>query len=522
MQSGLLQLSLRTSLVITIMIMGVIGMTIAVITGETYQRQALDNRRLAYIELLDLEVHFLWDKVSTESYQLGMSIQASDDFRQALKGRDAEKIAAALDEHFHRAFVTLGLLKLKNLFVYDMQLRPLYSATEGDKVDPAELFCPSLFLRVKNRSGTERIKPANQICVFQKQLRLVALVPIGGLRPQGYLAVIVDPTTNLAQSGANVGFPLKVQLMDDTLLYQSRKWPDQQHMSDVLVVDYQLKAAGEKPVARFLFASNIAVLQQRLSATRYSMLVLSAMVILFAILVALLLLRRSLLNPLDSLTKHLRLVLEDKSNLKRRIHVSGTKEIEQLADDFNVMSHELNRLYGILENMAFTDELTGIPNRAMLMDRLKQCLLQAKQYPADHHFMLQLMDLNHFKAVNDTLGHNIGDKLLQVIATRLREAVRTSDTVARLGGDEFAIILNELGDREIATRISTKITELIRKPIIIDGHPIDIGMSIGIACYPEDGTSISNMLLCADRAMYYSKHHQLAYAFYDSSMETSR
>jgi len=310
--------------------------------------------------------------------------------------------------------------------------------------------------------------------------------------------------------------------MDDTLLYQSRKWPDQQHMSDVLVVDYQLKAAGEKPVARFLFASNIAVLQQRLSATRYSMLVLSAMVILFAILVALLLLRRSLLNPLDSLTKHLRLVLEDKSNLKRRIHVSGTKEIEQLADDFNIMSHELNRLYGILENMAFTDELTGIPNRAMLMDRLKQCLLQAKQYPADHHFMLQLMDLNHFKAVNDTLGHNIGDKLLQVIATRLREAVRTSDTVARLGGDEFAIILNELGDREIATRISTKITELIRKPIIIDGHPIDIGMSIGIACYPEDGTSISNMLLCADRAMYYSKHHQLAYAFYDSSMETSR
>ena len=494
-------------------------MALAVTTGETYQQQALDNRRLAFIELMELEVHFLWDKVKNETYQLGLSVQANDQFRQALKNDDKKAITALLDEHFHRAFVTLGILQLTNLFVYDKQMQLLYSASEGDEVDSATIICPSLFARAKNRVGAERIKPIHQVCVFQQQLRLVALVPIGGLRVQGYLAVVVDPTINLAQAEEGVGFPLKIQLLDDTLLYQSEQWPNQKHMSNVLMVEYKLRAANVKPVAKFLFASNIASLQQRLSQERYSILFLSAIVILIAILIALLLLKYSILNPLDTLTKHLHLVRGDKSHLKQPIQVSGAKEMYELADDFNAMSSELNRLYNILENMAFTDVLTGIPNRALLLDRLNQSLLFAKRYPDDGHFMLMMMDLNRFKAVNDTLGHNIGDKLLQEIAKRLQAVIRMTDTVARLGGDEFAIILTALKDSDVAVRVANKVIESIQQSIVIDGHPIDIGMSIGIARFPEDGDDLSSMMQSADRAMYYSKRHHLSYSFYDKSME---
>jgi len=116
-----------------------------------------------------------------------------------------------------------------------------------------------------------------------------------------------------------------------------------------------------------------------------------------------------------------------------------------------------------------------------------------------------LLDLDHFKDVNDTLGHRVGDQLLQAVGERLTSLLRQSDTVARMGGDEFMVILPEIGRGEDATRIAQKILEAFRRPFVFDGHELHITTSIGIALYPDDGEDVDTLMKNADIAMYRAK-----------------
>jgi diguanylate cyclase (GGDEF)-like protein len=149
------------------------------------------------------------------------------------------------------------------------------------------------------------------------------------------------------------------------------------------------------------------------------------------------------------------------------------------------------------------DTLTGLPNRSLLHDRLKQAIAQAAQ---DKHLVWVLcLDLDRFKGVNDTLGHRSGDKLLQEVARRLFACVRESDTLARLGGDEFVVVLNGVVSEKGASVVAKKILGLIAEPIPIEGHEIYTTASIGIAAYPLDGEDGHTLLKHADLAMYKAK-----------------
>jgi diguanylate cyclase (GGDEF)-like protein len=114
------------------------------------------------------------------------------------------------------------------------------------------------------------------------------------------------------------------------------------------------------------------------------------------------------------------------------------------------------------------------------------------------------LDLNRFKTINDTRGHLVGDRLLQAVAGRLRQAVRASDTVGRLGGDEFAVLLSST-DVDGATLVASKIVEAVSQPFAIDGALLSVGVSVGIACFPDHGTRAEQLLGASDRAMYTAK-----------------
>jgi len=139
------------------------------------------------------------------------------------------------------------------------------------------------------------------------------------------------------------------------------------------------------------------------------------------------------------------------------------------------------------------------------MDRLRQTLAQAHRNKSG--FSLFFLDLDGFKAVNDTLGHEAGDHALKIVADHLRASVREVDTVARLGGDEFTVILPGDVHREQAAVVADKIIAALDEPIVIDGkeYQYHIGASIGIAIYPEDGDDADVLLNCADDAMYAAK-----------------
>ena len=158
-----------------------------------------------------------------------------------------------------------------------------------------------------------------------------------------------------------------------------------------------------------------------------------------------------------------------------------------------------------IQRVAHHDSLTGLPNRLLFGDRLEQAISIAKR--ESRQFALLYLDLDKFKPVNDTLGHAIGDELLQAVADRLRRQVRESDTVARIGGDEFAVILFSIARPEEAQGVANKISVAIATPFQLASQKesITIGVSIGITIYPTDGAEAAALIVAADQAMYRAK-----------------
>ncbi len=156
-----------------------------------------------------------------------------------------------------------------------------------------------------------------------------------------------------------------------------------------------------------------------------------------------------------------------------------------------------------IRHLAYYDSLTGLPNRQLFSDRLTQALVLAKRH--GDRLGLIFLDLDRFKNINDTLGHTIGDLVLKSTAERLKQCVRQTDTLARLGGDEFTVILQEIQNNADVTPVAEKILAAFKKPFEVGEHELFISPSIGIALYPEDGTTNEDLIKHADTAMYRSK-----------------
>ena len=167
-----------------------------------------------------------------------------------------------------------------------------------------------------------------------------------------------------------------------------------------------------------------------------------------------------------------------------------------------------------IEHLAFYDPLTGLPNRALFMDRLKHELSAAER--RGQRLSLLFLDLDRFKEINDTLGHDAGDLMLTEVAHRYSQAMRGDETLARLSGDEFVIIASDSG--EAATHIAERIARALAEPISINGHSFMITTSIGIAIFPEDGRTSEELLKHADIAMYLAKGSGSGHRFYRAEM----
>jgi len=159
----------------------------------------------------------------------------------------------------------------------------------------------------------------------------------------------------------------------------------------------------------------------------------------------------------------------------------------------------------VMTHAAQYDSLTGLPNRALLADRLERSIAFAQRQ--GHRVALLFLDLDHFKEVNDTLGHPAGDRLLQSTAKRLQACVRHTDTVCRQGGDEFVILLSEVVKVSDALLTAGKVIAAMTKPLRISGRRISVTVSIGISFYPDDGGDADTLVRAADKAMYLAKRN---------------
>ncbi|MBK4997206.1 diguanylate cyclase [Pseudomonas sp. S37] len=195
----------------------------------------------------------------------------------------------------------------------------------------------------------------------------------------------------------------------------------------------------------------------------------------------------------------------------RRVPEAAIAELNELGNDFNALLDELEVWQSHLQNenqtlahQASHDSLTGLPNRAFFEGRLSRSMRNAARQ--QEHLALLFLDSDHFKQINDTLGHAVGDEVLISVADRVRAQLREHDLVARLGGDEFAVLLTPLHTRRDAEHIAEKIVASMKLPVQLDsGRSIATSLSVGIAYYPEDGADPASLLNAADAAMYQAK-----------------
>lgn len=203
----------------------------------------------------------------------------------------------------------------------------------------------------------------------------------------------------------------------------------------------------------------------------------------------------------------------------RSIELAGKSYILTLIRDISLRKAQEARIH----HLAYFDALTDLPNRSLFLDRLQQ--IQTKSIRHNMFSALLFLDLDRFKNINDSLGHDVGDELLIVVASRLKEMMRGEDTVSRLGGDEFVIILPELAVQQEpaalnAQRITSRILEILAKPIHIGQHTLHISASIGIRLFPDDDNDIKNIVKQADTALYRAKSNgKNTFHFYRPSMQ---
>ncbi|WP_232424101.1 EAL domain-containing protein [Imhoffiella purpurea] len=177
-------------------------------------------------------------------------------------------------------------------------------------------------------------------------------------------------------------------------------------------------------------------------------------------------------------------------------------ELTNYVGVFSDISH-IKRAEERLEFLANHDPLTELPNRSMFQERLQQCIQRAERYK--RQFALLFLDLDHFKDVNDTLGHPFGDALLKQVAEILAQQVRVVDTIARLGGDEFVVILEDIPEPRFAARFADRLMDVFAQPMIVVEQELFITVSIGISVYPQDGQDMDSLVRHADIAMYQAK-----------------
>jgi diguanylate cyclase (GGDEF)-like protein len=304
--------------------------------------------------------------------------------------------------------------------------------------------------------------------------------------------------------------------------------PDQVDAANRIKQDYIAAALATEPLLEDLHttATKRALrtqsgVESAANVTRWTLFVTVVVATILGTLVAVILSRRITGSVMQLIAFSRRVAAGDFS---ARAEQGREHEFAILAHAMNHMAESVENSHVLLESsagklkhQATHDALTGLPNRSLLEDRLKQAISSAERF----HRMVTVVfiDLDGFKLINDSLGHQTGDELLKIIADRMLTCVRSVDTVVRLGGDEFVIVLPELGEAVVPTL--QRIQEAIAQPVRLGSQTLQVSGSIGLAIYPADGTDAGSLLMNADAAMYRAKElGRNNYQFYAAELNS--
>jgi diguanylate cyclase (GGDEF)-like protein len=497
------RLSMRTSLVATIIAIGLLGMLLALGGGTLYRDQVLRERSATLGDQLRAGLRDLRKDHESAAQLAAAWFGADGAWQKAWAQRDERELE-------RRAELAARRLADSGHAGARVALRDLPDRRAGNTGDTAGTDACA----APAADGAQRTTAV--VCLDQGRALYLVNAPLPEISRGGRLELSADFLPAVQRLELSLGAPLRLAAPDGRVLYQSPRWT-------TLGVDGVVSAA--QPIRMLSPLRQQWVLEARrdvreldaaLERIHHLVLAVTAAILIVVSLLALIVLERTALKPLRALSERLRGIRQDRRHLGQKVAVAGNAEVVELAAGFNDMTGQLKELYESLEQMAFTDALTGLPNRVLFQDRLQQMILGARR---DHKpFAVFIMDLDRFKDINDTLGHHVGDVLLKEVATRLRTKLRESDTVARMGGDEFAVLLPTAGEKH-AAMAARMLLQALRLPFDIEEHRLDIGASIGIALYPDHGVEATTLVQRADVAMYAAKQGGSGHAFYEQRLD---
>lgn len=521
--------SIRAILAIILGLMGVLALLLALFSGSVHRDLVFDNQRKMMTEIIHIEATERLKDLSDVSRELGLTLQSTVAFKKIFKTANKKALQRLLNNQFHQYFVTGNVIKLEQLVLLNKDFSILTESSEGSVffIGHKQVACPKLFERARLRTGYQRMKTLQDLCVYDKRPLYAVMVPVGGLRLTGYIMVLTEPSHNLAAMESTLTMPLKIQSQDKQIIFQSEKWPQQE--KDYFISCYKLKTLAGTPVLSISIAQNISLLKQLLRRAKFKVLVVAGIGTLLIVLLGIFIMRKTMIDPLNMLANKLSNLQSDQSRIGEQLSPVGTKEMVGIINGFNNMSKKLGSLYKSLEHMAYTDPLTKLPNRNQFQTSLEDFIQVYHQ--TETPFALFLIDLDRFKGVNDTLGHHIGDELLKAVSLRLHNILRDDDIVcqldqelisqlddglvARLGGDEFSAILTGINTVEDSIVVARKLILAMEQAFIVNDHKLTIGLSIGIAMYPKHGENMHALVSHADIAMYDAKRKKCGFSIYD-------
>jgi diguanylate cyclase (GGDEF)-like protein len=464
-----------------------------------------------------------------ERLEQGAAILSADfAFRQAVATRDSATVLSVLRNHG-------GRLGADAMTLVGMD-RAVVADTQND-ARVGQPFAAAALVEAAANAGK-----ASAIVRLDDRLFQLVVVPVMAPDPIGYVGLAFEVDDSVAKelnqiTGLEVSFLSRAgedgwRLHASTLPPALRE-PLRRELAPAAATQAgvrEVRLAGEAYESRVVALAEggalriVAVLQKSLAvglapfrriSDTFFWLTAAGLALLVA---GTLLIARGITRPVQRLAEAAGRVQQ--GDYTRHPEVESRDEIGRLALSFNHMLDGIESREREILRLAYEDGLTGLPNRAMFNEQLDQAVKTAHRNKSE--LAVLLFDMDRFKAINDTLGHPIGDLALREVGGRVREALRESDIVARLGGDEFAILLATGGSDHAPRVVADKITKALEAPLVIEGQSMDIAASIGIARFPEHGEDGAALLRAADVAMYNAKRSKQGFSVYDPAHDERR
>ncbi len=364
------RLTLQKTLAIAILLIGIIGIGLVIATDYTYRKLAYQQQQDSVEQLLKIKSTDLINNLIERQKDLGFRLQSEEDFNTAIKSKNKNNIAYWLDQEFNRYYVTIGLLKLEKIIVYDADFNFVTTSDRGiDIGSNNSLPCAKTIADVKALSSIERTKPYSSTCEYNNLPLLSTVISIGSLKPRGYIHVITNPAHILTQIESKLGIPVKLLNQNNEMLHQSINWPIDQTTQNHLVSNYTIKnKTGDTAFLRIQGATDITSFKNRLDNTRYSIILAATILTLLTLFIAFMILYRGLL-PLKNLR---RAANSSAQGELTSVDEKGFSEISAPIKAFNLM---VKKIQSLLDDLR-----TEVEDHKITEEKLKKAKDTAEQH----------------------------------------------------------------------------------------------------------------------------------------------